>query len=226
MRKTAAEKVSKAAQKARAAADRINGYGYIKTELMKMAGALDAASVTLDLLDDFEFSLQIILLAADTDVQRSGGRDKEMFGGIQEFKNSLQEAMDFVQTLPAPVPETPSTGIFKKVLIDIAFQTNLLFFFTRGEGEKLGDLLDEKQKAAFEAIYNKINDVIELSRGGDETVFGRLTGMVFEIRESILTEADQLNERGGALRYIAHEMKNLGDKIAECEKNAADVKKQ
>ena len=227
MRKTASEKVAEAARKARVAADMINGYNYIKSEIENMAKALEATPITFRLLDDLMFRLQIISFAVNTDILRSGGKDKNMFDGIQAFRNSLDEAIVFFQSLPAPEPETPFTGIIKRVLENIAFQGNTLLFFTRGEvsKEKLGAILDDDQKAAFDAIYSKICSFIQYAHDADdETAFNPIADMLFSIRSDLLVEADNLNEQGGAIRLIADTFKDMGNKAMQGAKDAESLK--
>ena len=219
MRKTATEKAVLAAQSARVAADMIKGYSYIKSEIANIADALVDAPISIKMLDDFLFRLQIISFAVNTDVLRSGGKHKAMFDGIEALRNSLDDAVEFFKSLPTQEVEAPLIGTAKKALDDIAFQGNILFFFTRGEvsDEKLGAVLDSGQKAAFDAICGKINELIQFAYGAeDASALNLIADKCFEIRADLLAEAEKLDERGGPTKLLADTFGLLGDKALRC----------
>lgn len=173
MRNAMVVKMKEVVRRAREASDMIKGYGYIKNEITYMADELAAMpieAVTAKRLNDHLFKLPILQFSIDTDILRSGGRDKAMFDGIAPFKQSLEEALDFIKSLPEPITEEPSVVHRAKVMDDIGYEGNILLFFTRGEAEKLGNLLDEEKKTAFEKTCEKINHYIHFTQhAADQT---------------------------------------------------------
>ncbi|MCL2004442.1 MAG: helix-turn-helix transcriptional regulator [Oscillospiraceae bacterium] len=224
MRKTATEKIEEVIRRVRAAADMIKGYSYIKSELTYMAESIEAipaGELTAKRLDDELFKLPILQFSIDTDIYRSGGRDKAMFGGMEPLKHSMEDAVDLLRSLPAPEAEEPKIIRIAKALDDIGYQGNILLFFTRGEAEKLGGLLNDRQKAAFDAICERISHYIHFTQNSaDETAFKPIADRVSEIHKDMAAMADELGEYGGAVRVLADTFKMLGDKVMHCIKDA------
>jgi len=218
MRKAAAQKIQEVVQKGKAAEESIVGYSYIKHEVAALVNELSAIpceEITVSRLEDCLFKLDIFSFAADMDVSRSPDH-KAIFEGLTDFKESVSEAIDFFQTLVRPETSPDLGRTVHKRFTDIAFQGNVLLFYTKGEvsHEKLGGLLSDEQKAAFGAICNKINNCIQLGlKANEETAYKEIADMLYDIHTDMMMEADKLKERGGAIRFIAGEFKGLADNV-------------
>jgi len=218
MRKAAAQKIQEVVQKGKAAEERIVGYSYIKHEVAALVNELSAIpceEITVSRLEDCLFKLDIFSFAADMDVSRRTDH-KAIFEGLTNFKESVSEAIDFFQTLVRPETNPVLGRTVHKRFTDIAFQGNILLFYTRGEvsHEKLGKLLSDEQKTAFGVICNEINKCIQLALNANaETAYKEIADMLYDIHSHMMMEADKLKERGGAIRFIAGEFKGLADNV-------------
>jgi hypothetical protein len=172
-------------------------------------------------LEDYMFRLSIISFAADMDAFRSP-RDKQMFEGIAAFQEKLSEAIDFFRLLIKPESDSATEPAPNKYLQDIAYQGNILLFYTRGEvsHEKLGHMLNDAQKAAFENICDKINDFIQYTHkvaGATEAAGNAehrdIADMLYGINADMLKAADDLDGFGGAIRFLAEEFRAFADRI-------------
>ena len=221
MRRAAAEKMRALIKAGADAAGKIEGYLYIKDEVRHLADALSAApveSITVSELEDYLFRLNIIAFAADVDATRCP-KDKPMFDGIAAFRESLSDAIEFFRLLVRPDsgPVTIARSA-RQHLQDIAYQGNILLFYTRGEVsyEKLGRLLNDAQKAAFDAICDKVNDFIRRAHGAEDvSAYGELAGRLCGIHADMIKEADDLKEYGTVIKFLAVEYKALADRIVK-----------
>jgi AraC family transcriptional regulator len=224
MRNNATQKINDAVAKGELLINTIDGYEYIKRELVWAVGDLKSkpiTDITVDYLNDLIFKLRIISLSADTDILRSSGEHNYMFAELPEFIKSLSVAADFFQTLTSstlvasqPTPLLERTA--RKRLEDIAYQGNILLFYTRGEVsyEKLGSFFDDKQKDEIDAILNKIDDFIQLAHSStDETSFKEIANKIYEINVDMINFADTLGERGPVIKLIANEVKSFADAV-------------
>jgi AraC family transcriptional regulator len=231
MRKTADEKLRAVIQKGKSAADSIGGdsrYAYIRNEVECLVNELSSMpidNVTVIYLEDCLFKLNVISFAAEMDITRSP-KDKELFGGMAAFRESLSEAISFFKNLiMTTMPENTSDSAVSerkpiKHASGIAFQGNILLFYTRGEADKLGNLLDDEQKTAFEKICGKINDFIQFTRNATEksaeSSYKTIADMLYAIHADMTAAADGLKDRGGSVRFIAGEVKGLADSVMKC----------
>jgi len=223
MRKAASQKIQEVVKKGKAAEERIVGYSYIKQEVAALVNELSAIpceEITVSRLEDCLFKLDIFSFAADMDVSRRPDH-KAIFEGLTEFKECVSEAIDFFQTLIKPEKSPILECAVRTHFTDIAFQENVLLFYTRGEVsyEKLGKFLSDEQKAAFGVICNHINNCIQFTlNANEETAYKTIAAMLYDIHSHMLMEADKLKENGGAIRFIAGEFKGLADNVmrGEC----------
>lgn len=218
MRRAAMGKLQEVVQKGRAAEDSIVGYSYIKQEvsaLVNELASIPCEDITVARLEDCSFKLEIISFAAD--MEASGHPDhKAIFEGLTELKSSVSGAIDFFQTLVMPEANPVHGRNLRTHFMDIAFQGNILLFYTKGEvsDEKLGNHLSDEQKAAFCAICDEVDDFIQSALRTDaETAYKIIADSLYEIYYDMIAEADKLKERGGAIRFIAGEFKGLADNI-------------
>jgi len=188
--------------------------------------------LTAELLEMCMFQLKILRIASKVDVFRWPD-SKPMFDGMDVFMDALVDAEDLCRTIVKP-PSPPSPDDIKlRVLQNIAFQTNILLFFTRSELEKLGILLEtgsflsDEQKTAFNLIEGKMNAVISTALNATEdSVFVEMADKVYEVVGLMETEAEKLGVRGGCIKIINGEYKNLADKINHCITDLAALRQQ
>ena len=215
MRKAAADKIKEVITKGKTAADSIVGYENIKYEVGNVVLCLSVPidEVTVSLLEDNLFKLQIISFAADMDICRNP-KDKSLFDNMASFKESLSDAIGFFRTLVKPESNPVLERTAQKQFQDVAYQGNILLFYCRGEIEKMGNLLSDEQKTSFKEICGKINDYIQFTQNAsDESAFKLIADRLFSIYSDMITQADNLNERGGAVRFLANEFKGLADSV-------------
>ena len=217
MRITVAKKVKDATQIANDAADKINGYNYIKNAIEEIATVLNTTPITIKMLEDERSKIEIITFAIFTDILRSGGRDREMFDGVDALKSILDDAIGFIKSLPLTEPETLTPNTVKKAFEDISFQASFLLFYLHGEVEKLSkvqldnaSLLDDDHIVAFTAVFNRINHLIQFAHDSDgETAFNKIEEILIAIHSDILSAATALNEYGGVIRFIAESFTDM-----------------
>lgn len=213
MHKNAVDKMDTAVRRAKVAADMIQGYDYLKNEISHMADDLAAESVgeiAIHKLSDHLFELSVLQFSIDAEIIRSGGKDMAMFNGILSLRQSLDEALSFMQTLPAPEKEEPSDNIAIKVLDDITFQLNILLLYVLGESERLYPSTNNEQKAALNGIDKKVKSFKQIANQSmDKKSFKDIAEIVHEIVIDITSIADSLNNRGGVFRFLCNEVASL-----------------
>ena len=83
-------------------------------------------------------------------------------------------------------------------------------------------MLDDDQKAAFDAICGKINEFILFTYGAkDEAALKPIADMISDIHADLLAEAGKLDDRGGAVRLLADTFGMLRDKVLRFANGAA-----
>ena len=225
MRKTTEAKLKNAIQKGKTAVAGIQSDGiYVKEELAILVNELEQTpidSVTVNMLDDCLFKLKIIALAAKVDALRQPA-SKPMFEGIGIFMDALSEAADFCRTIVRPESNPPIERSINKHFLDIAYQCNILRFYTKGEIEKMGallktgGLLNDEQKAAFNKIDGMIEGCINVALDAtDDSVYKEIADMIINIATNMNTEAEKLGAHGGAVKMLANEFKLLGDRVSQ-----------
>ena len=218
MRRNAADMIKNAINKGNDAVSGIDGYLYIRDEIGHLVNEISSVPVediTVSFLKDCLFRIDIISFAASVDIVRSP-KDEAMFKGVASFKESLAEAANYFGTLIKPEKEKVAERTSKQCLLDIAYQGNILLFYTRGEvsHEKLGHLLDDGQKARFEGICRKINDlIISMHNPTEDLTYAKIAGSLNEVKADMCAAADDLKEKGGAVRFIANEFGALAERV-------------
>lgn len=247
-----------AVEAGRAAAGKLSDpslpYGYIAEALRETAeelAALALEDVTVCSLEDALFRLDTILFAADMDILRAP-QHRQLFEDILTFKEKLAAAVAFFRTL-----SQDTAGIFSeakkgpefersegKIYGDLAVQEGILLFYLKGEIQKLGSAhLDERQKAALNAVCDRMDRAVKMARslglGGKEcrdaqevpgtpapgpasqkapgtpvpgpAAAGKEASEIAELLrsayEEMEAEAQRLGVYGGAIRYLAEEVK-------------------
>ncbi len=211
MRKTLADKMGEAARAAGALADGIRGYDYLQGEFRVLADELanmPVGEVTERKLSDILFKLPILALAADTDTLRGGGADRAAFDGIEPLRQSVEDAVEFIQSLPEP--EAPAAAPTAKVPDAAGYQGNVLYFYTCGEREKLAPVLGAGQKARLDGICGAIHGLLRAARSGErQENIGSAAGQLRGIARDLAALADELGEGGGPLRVLGEEFARL-----------------
>jgi hypothetical protein len=216
MRKSAEQKIRDSVQRGKEAADSITGYAiYIKDELSCLVSELDSApieTITVTTLEECLFKLKILIQAAKVDIFRKPD-SKAMFDGMRAFYDSLVETVDFCRTIIKPEDNPPVERNVNKHFIDIAYQGNILRFYTKGEIEKLGALIGER-KDSFSKIDGKIDAYIKSSLSAtDESAYKDIADRIYEVASDLNTEAEKLHVHGGAIKMLADEFKGLADTV-------------
>ena len=110
-----------------------------------------------------------------------------------------------------------------KHFLDIAYQSNIMRFYTKGEVEKMGGLLesggllDDEQKTAFKRIDNKIDSYIKTVQSAtDESAYKEIANMIFDVVSDMDNEIKKLGVHGGAIKMLADEFRNLGNRVNSC----------
>lgn len=196
-------------------ADEING---ISQEISSMA----PADVNISMLEDGLFRLDLVVSAAEFDMMRMPSH-QPLLDGILAFREQLREAVLFFQNLPLDVVQgiaKPEEGAaleytVSKKYSDLAFQTHILLFYLKGEIEKLGQRLDEGQKAAFASICARMDAAIQLARRTEDEVSpGEIAEILQKVHGSLMAEAERLGVYGNPVWLIAEEILHLAGHIA------------
>jgi len=230
MRKNANQKIQYAVEKGKLAAENLTShadypYGYIAHEILVIANELSSmpfADVSVLLLEDYLYRLDTISFAADAEAFQMPAH-KEWFSGIAVFRESIGEVIAFFQSMSmesSKVAEPSSEISISKKYGDLAFQGNILLFYTRGEVQKLESLQwDAFQKNAFESICNRLNDAIGLAHHAtDNETFGKIAELLQAIHREMLAEAESLGNKGASISLIAEEVKNLAVRTGDAAK--------
>jgi len=223
MRKTAVNMINDAVVKGKIAADNVpDDFMYIKDEITQLVDQLSATpieSITALQVDDSCFKTKLIAITSKLNIDSS---NKEFFESMQDFSGALNDAAGFCGTIVKPFDD-PSPGVNTiKVMQDIVYMGNVLFFYTKGEMEYLsngpGRAAYEENKTVIKEIEAKIKDYIKfaLKYERDEkevSAFLVIAGKLREIIAGLNKITDGLGVHGGALKLIVNELKGLADKI-------------
>lgn len=223
MRHSAQQSLQKCINAGQAAAEKLSDsslpYSYMAEELQELTeklSSLPLEAVTVCLLEDMIFHLEIISMAAEADAWRAPAH-KTLFDGISDFRTHLEEAAELFRSLPGDTHQiikeseecTVLTQTTSKMYHDLAIQEGTLLFYLKGEVQKLGDShLNTEQKAAFEAICHKMTEAVRLAEHWTgETEAKKVETLLQEACAEMLIESEKLGICGGAVRYIAEEAK-------------------
>lgn len=237
MRENAAEKLQNAIWLGESAAKRLLEddtlpYSWLGDELLTIVGEISKTpveEVEAGLLEDWMFRADIIAFAADVDLLRAPSH-KLRFGGISDFREGLREAFSFFQGLSEdifgesrePGQGQPLERTEEKRFNDLAFQGNILFFYLKGEIQKLGDHLDENQKSVFDGICEKLGTAIVLAQQAESKSDAEQIG---ELLKAVYTqaagEATALGDFGGPVGVI---VRRLGGWKGHCRCGGKETK--
>lgn len=200
-------------------------YRYIADEIDEITKELSSLSledISISVLEDYLFRLDIIASAADLDILRMPAH-KPLLEGIHPFKKQLEEAVSFFQNLSEDViggmtksgQEIPLDRTTGKKYSDLAFQNKILLFYLKGEIQKLGEKLSPEQKAGFDNICKKMNLTIQLANcAGDETSPWEIAEILQWVYRELTTIADSLGLYGSPIRFIGEEIMHLANHLS------------
>ena len=230
MRKNAQQKIGDAVEAGLAAAGKLSDptlpYGYIAEVVRGIAEALAAPAleeVTVYGLEDALFRLDTILFAADMDMLRAP-QHRQLFDGISDFREKLSGAVEFFRNLSGDAVGAfgETAGAFRdaekgserkrttgKMYSDLAAQEEILLFYLKGEIQKLGNArLDEEQKAALNDICGRMDRAVKMARSAADGEEGKeIAELLHGAYDEMTLAAERLGVYGGAVRYLAEEVK-------------------
>ena len=218
MREQAKEKLQKAVEQGKIAADRLLNdsslpYTYIAdgiTAIINELSLMPLEEVTFSLLEDYLLRLDVIVAAADMDVLRMPSH-KVLFSGISDFREQISEAAIFFQSLWDDVVQA-SGKPEKSSANALAFQGTLLLFFLKGEIQKLESHLNHNQKAIFDAICENMGAAVRQPYCESNDTDGKEIAQSFQdTYEKLTAEAEKLGIYGDAIQFIADEIRREVD---------------
>ena len=236
MRQNAQAKIQQAADAGNKAASKLSvptcPYAYIAGEVREIAVSLSKVpleEITVYQLEEYRIRLDNVIFAADMDIIRAPSH-KHLFENISDFRQQLDEVIAFFESLPEETGWTftqvetkaDSGRSTEKMYADLAFQERILLFYLKGEIEKLeAAKLIVDREAMFEGICKKLNETVSLASAtgaaGEEkeTDGGRVAVLLREVYSEMTEEAERLGVYGGAIQYIAEEIKRPLKYISE-----------
>jgi len=225
MRKTVGEIIKDVIDKGKISASNIpENLTYIKDEIIRIIDVLSTTPIeliTVQMLDDSFFRTKLILITAKLNICES---DCIIFEKMQDFLDALGTAASFCGTIVKPVEDLSPELQNIKVMQDIVYMENVLFFYTLGELESLcNDLTHTDHKAETEElskIRSKINNYRKTAFNAerDETdisVFQNTADRANEIVSDLHNVSNKLGMQGSALKLIADELGRLTAKTKQ-----------
>ena len=193
-------------------------YAYLADEITRITDTLSALpfdDVTLSLLEDCKFQLDVISSTADIDAIRTPSH-KQLFDSILVFRESITEAAEFFQLLSAtlsqtrseaetPFPTSDSPSKHHKARV---WKINIILFYLKGELQKLGaSRLSAAQQAAFDAICRELEQSIQMTETAtDSSAFSHIDETIKKVNDKLTTQAKELGLIGCAIQYLAEEL--------------------
>jgi len=207
IRKATTEKIKTVVQKGKTAADTISGHENIKYEIENLVHRIEAASLneaTVLEYDDFLIQLNTITFAFEIDLVINSKNKNEMLDAMESFQESLSEAIEFLRSITKPEANPVLERSLKRKLCDLAYQGNILLFYTRSEIEKSG-----QSKAVFNEICDKANTFIQTAN--------QATGPsdISDAAKNLKKISATMEEQGGAFKILAIEFKNLASRALQ-----------
>lgn len=226
MRESARDKIRRAAEQGKAAAEVLAGSGlrsldYIKDEIMAIVGELEKAALeelTVSQLEDYLIRLDVALLAGETDLLRESSPES-LFEGISELKEQIDGIIRFLQGLPSEAVREPEGGAedsgkeypLEKICGDMAFQAGILLFYLKGEVQKLDSLrLSREQSHALEAVCGEMDRaVLQIRAASDKRNLEKAVEMLRQVCCRAQEAAGKLGVCGGPVQFIAEEINSM-----------------
>lgn len=223
MRENAKQLLQTAVEKGTAAASILTSnkeypYAYLADEITRITDTLSALpfdDVTLSLLEDCKFQLDVISSTADIDAIRTPSH-KQLFDSILVFRESITEAAEFFQLLSAILSQTrseaetpsPSSDSPSRSYKSRAWKINILLFYLKGELQKLGaSRLNAEQRAAYDTICHELDLIIQnIETASTGSASSHIDEAIKNTYNKLIVQADNLEVYGSAIQYLAEEL--------------------
>lgn len=228
MKNTAIKQAKDSIQVARDLVAGVKGYSYLKDEINAIAQELSSMpyeKLTSDALDDLIYRADIIAFTAGVDSVRNPS-DTQMLDTLKSFTDSLAETKDFIKDIESARISSDRplfTRSDDKYFKDIAFQGNILYFYLKGEREKLGTLLTPDKNEVFQAILNEVNGFIHTCLENLKScntlgfncknAMADLAEKILRIETKLKCESEALGDKGSAILFFANQFGNLANSI-------------
>jgi len=215
MRINAGKKIDDAVEKGKAVINNLpDDYAFIKDEIMflvEMMVSTPIESITMQMLDDNLFKTKLITITAKLNID---SKNEAFFDNMQNFSTALYDAVCFCDTIIKSVEDLDPRQKIVKVMQDIVYMENVLFFYANGE---MDYLTRQTQKKDFDEIKIKINDYKKRAffaerDESDILVFQDLAINVKDIITELNQIAENIGKTGGAIKVITDELDRLTDK--------------
>lgn len=225
MRKDAEQKLRAAAEAGRLAADKLSESsalpcGYLGDEINEIAEELSSLAledVSVPVLEDDLLRLELVASAADLDLLRMPDH-RQLFDGIPAFRERLEEVLLFFGELSSDVVRElagrdGSAGQERTADTEndnLVFQSRILLFYLKGEIRKLGPLLSQEQRSAFDNICDKMSTVTRPARRREEDNSPEKgVEILREVHGMLLGQAEKLGACDAPVRFIAEEIRKI-----------------
>jgi hypothetical protein len=204
MRKSTEQKISEVIRNGKLAAAAIEGHENIKLEvenLVRWIEELSLKDANALHYDDALFRLGIISFALEIDLLRNP--QNKIFDAMENFKKNLSDTVEFFRSITKE--EDPAEEYkLHRGLNDVAFQGNILLFYTHGEIEKCG-----QNENIFKESCGAINKLIHSAHSAINTTDTKpLSAAIKNLQKT----STALKEKGGAFKIIAEELANLAER--------------
>ena len=222
MRKASGQKINNAINTGILVVESIPvSHKYIKEEilhLIKVMSETPVELITMQMLDDSYFKIKLITITAKLRIDKTGNA---LFDNLQNLSDALYDASSFCGGVVKPVTDPSPEQQNVKVMQDIVYMENVIFFYANGEMDYLCRKLNgpeyQEQKDDFEEIKIKINDYRGVAfyaerDENDISVFKSITNKLSEIISDLYHVANNCGTHGGAIKLIADELSRLADK--------------
>jgi len=223
MQENAKQLLQTAVETGKSAASALTGsneypYAYLADEITRITDTLSALpfdDVTLSLLEDCKFQLDIISSTADIDAIRTPSH-KQLFDSILAFRESIREAAEFFQLLSVTLSQTRSEAETPSLASDSlstscktrAWKINILLFYLKGELQKLGaSWLNVEQQATFDTICHELGLIIQnIETASTGSASSHIDDAIKNTYNKLIVQADNLGVYGSAIQYLAGEL--------------------
>ena len=234
MREQAEQKLWETVQAGRTAGEALSDqklpYRYLSDGMMGVTERLTAMpleEITLYFLEEQVVRLDIMLLAAETDLLREP-LHKTMFDGLMEFRQKLGELLELFKGFPSEEAEAlfskkeemdlRQERTEAKKYQDLVLQESVLLFYLKGEAEKLAALpLEKEQAVSLERLCERLGkEVEEATDFADERTADKIFCGIEEAAERLERLGEDLGLYGGALLFLAKEFQGLKKQAVFC----------
>ena len=215
MRITASKKIDDAVEKGKAVINCLpDDYIFIRDEIMfliEMMASTQIDFITKQMLDDSLFKIKLITITAKLNIN---SKNEDFFDSIQIFSTALNDAVSFCDTIKNSVEDLDPKQKIIKIMQDIVFMENVLFFYTNGEMDYLAKQINKKD---FDKIKIKIDKYKKRAffAERDESDIFIFQDLAIDVKDIVIELnlfAENSGTPGGAIKVITGELERLTDK--------------